>query len=82
MWRQFYRDSSQTHVVDNISIAKLWKHFSFLFFLFEIEPLAVTFQTVNGQAIASDQTHKLITDRQPIYCVPLSRALAERLLRS
>jgi hypothetical protein len=50
MWRQFYRDRSQTHVVDNISIAKLWKRFSF--FIFKIKPLAVTFQTANGQAIA------------------------------
>jgi hypothetical protein len=52
MWHQFYRDCSQTHVVDSISIAKLWKHFSFFFFLLKTKPLAVTFQTVNGQAIA------------------------------
>jgi hypothetical protein len=49
-WRQFYRDRSQTHVVDNISIAKLWKRFPFFFF--KVKPLAVTFQTANGQAIA------------------------------
>jgi hypothetical protein len=49
MWRQFYRDRSQQHVVDNISITKLWKRFSFFFF--KIKPLAVTFQTANGQAI-------------------------------
>jgi hypothetical protein len=49
MWLQFYRDCSQMHVVDNISIVK---RFSFFFFLFKIKPLAVTFQTANGQAIA------------------------------
>ena len=85
MWRQFYRDRSQTHVVDNISIAKLWKRFPFFFL--KIKPLAVTFQTANGQAIArglalpSDQTHKPITDRPPIYCVQPSQTLTERLPR-